>query len=205
MLCDATHLSRRFFQGSKAFLNSSLLMPFSASAVFCFPSSTSAKHSPLEAFSSSGETEGSHSGPARRIGRLGHRGHAVFGEKSLNTASSRRTLSVYISHHERGQRVESPQKFSEAARSPSQPRQLEHGCRWAPRHSPGGGCLCSMGPALRKILLGLLGPPKEVAGRAHFCTTVRERKRYHVQRRAPRLPPGGGGTWADMRLCPLGA
>ena len=39
-----------FFYCSKQFLNSSILMPFSASAVFCFTSSTSAKHFPLRTF-----------------------------------------------------------------------------------------------------------------------------------------------------------
>ena len=49
--CDAIHLPRCFSHGSKQFLNSSILMPFSASAIVClfvcFTSSTSAKHFPL--------------------------------------------------------------------------------------------------------------------------------------------------------------
>ena len=40
---DAMHLSRCFFHGSKQFLNLQILMPFSASVVFCFTSSTSMK------------------------------------------------------------------------------------------------------------------------------------------------------------------
>ena len=47
---DAIHLLRWFFYCSKQFLNLSILMPFSASALFCFTSSTSTKHFPLRAF-----------------------------------------------------------------------------------------------------------------------------------------------------------
>ena len=47
---DAIHLSRRFFHCSKQFLNSLILTPFSASAVFCFTSSPLAKRSPLRTF-----------------------------------------------------------------------------------------------------------------------------------------------------------
>ena len=53
---DAIHLSRLLSHCSKQFLNSSILMPFSASAVFCFTSSTSAKHFPLRTLFSPGET-----------------------------------------------------------------------------------------------------------------------------------------------------
>ena len=44
---DAIHLSRHFFHCSKQFLNTLILMPLSASAIFCFTSSTSAEHFPL--------------------------------------------------------------------------------------------------------------------------------------------------------------
>ena len=44
---DTIHLLRHFFHCSKQFLNSSILMPFSAAALFCFTSSTSAKRFPL--------------------------------------------------------------------------------------------------------------------------------------------------------------
>ena len=39
-----------FFHCSELFFNSLILMPFSASDVFCFTSSTSAKHFPLRTF-----------------------------------------------------------------------------------------------------------------------------------------------------------
>ena len=44
---DEIHISIHFFHCSKQFLNSSILMPFSASAVFCFTYSTPAKCFPL--------------------------------------------------------------------------------------------------------------------------------------------------------------
>ena len=49
---DAIRLSRCLFHHSKQFLdlNSSILMPFSAFAVFCFTSSTLAKCFPLRTF-----------------------------------------------------------------------------------------------------------------------------------------------------------
>ena len=50
-LFDVIHLPRHFFHCSKQFLNSSILMPFSTSAVFCFISSTLAKRFHSKAFS----------------------------------------------------------------------------------------------------------------------------------------------------------
>ena len=47
---DAMHLLRLFFHCLKQFLNLSILMPFSASASFCFTSSTPAKCFPLRIF-----------------------------------------------------------------------------------------------------------------------------------------------------------
>ena len=47
---DTTPLIEMFFHCSKQFLNSSILMLFSASAIFCFTSSTLAKHFPLRTF-----------------------------------------------------------------------------------------------------------------------------------------------------------
>ena len=78
------HLLRHFFHCSKQFLNSWILMYFTASAVFCFTSSPSAKHSSLRTFLS-GETK------KRRLGwdhvnkGGGEWGHAVFGQKLVNT------------------------------------------------------------------------------------------------------------------------
>ena len=55
---DAMHLSRRFFSTApKQLLDLLILMPFSASAVFCFTSSHVSKLFPFEDFFSSGETK----------------------------------------------------------------------------------------------------------------------------------------------------
>ena len=73
-----------FFHCSKQFLYSLILMPFSASTIFCFASSTSVKRFPLRTFSS-GETKKVARGWDQVSREVGHRGHAVFGQKLLNT------------------------------------------------------------------------------------------------------------------------
>ena len=70
---------------TKQFSNVSILMPFSASAVFCFTSSTSAKRSPLRTFFIQGSKIKSCSRQDRVSRESGARGHAVFGQKLLNT------------------------------------------------------------------------------------------------------------------------
>ena len=85
-LFDAIYLSRYFFHCSKQFLNSLILVPFRASVVFCFTSSTSAKCFLLwtsliqenKKIVVQGEIQWT--GGAR-----GHGGHAIFGQKLLNT------------------------------------------------------------------------------------------------------------------------
>ena len=69
----------------KTVLNSLILMPFSASAFFFyFTSSTSAKRFPLRTFFIQG-TQKSCSGWNLWIRRMGHGGHAIFGQKLLIT------------------------------------------------------------------------------------------------------------------------
>ena len=82
---DAIHLSRCFSHCSKQFLNSLILMPFRASAVFCFTASTRADCFSLRNFfiwrnkkSCWGEI-----GWIRTVGHVGHVG--CFGQKLLNT------------------------------------------------------------------------------------------------------------------------
>ena len=84
---DAIHLWRHFFHCSKQFLNLSILMPFSPSATCCFTSSTSAKCFPLRNFFIWGNKQTKKLLWARVgwIGRVVHEGHAVFGQKLLNT------------------------------------------------------------------------------------------------------------------------
>ena len=80
---DAIYLSR-VFHCSKQFLNSSILMPFSASAIFCFTSSTMAKCFPLKIFFIKGKQKKIHSGMIGWIRRLGHGGRVICAQKLLN-------------------------------------------------------------------------------------------------------------------------
>ena len=82
---DAIHLLRCFFHCSKQFLNSPILMPFSASAIFLFYFFRISKMFPSEEFFSSKETKRVSKGRIRWIGRVGHKGHAIFSQKLLNT------------------------------------------------------------------------------------------------------------------------
>ena len=82
---DAVHLSRCFFRCSKQFLNLSIFMPFSVSAVFCFTSSTSSKCFPLKTFFIWGNKHKVSEGEIRSMGRAGHGGHATFGPEPLST------------------------------------------------------------------------------------------------------------------------
>ena len=85
---DAIYLSRRFSHGSNQCLNLSILMPFSASAVFCFPSSTSAKWFPSRTFFIQGNKKKVDQGKIMWIERVGQEDHAVFDQKPLNTQRS---------------------------------------------------------------------------------------------------------------------
>ena len=62
-----------------------ILIPFSASAGFCFTSSTSVKHFTLRTFFIWGNKNKVTWGKIRCIGRVRHWGHAIFCQKLLNT------------------------------------------------------------------------------------------------------------------------
>ena len=86
---DAIHLSRHFFHCSEQFLNLSILMPSRVSAIFCFTSSTSAKCFPLKIFFIwRNKQKNSLWGEIRWIGRLGHGGHVILGQKLMNIQHS---------------------------------------------------------------------------------------------------------------------
>ena len=84
---DAIYLSRCFFHCSKQFVNLLIVMPLSASDIFCFTSSTSAKHFLLRTFFIQGNKQKSSLGQDRVNRESGAGGHAVFGQKLLNTQS----------------------------------------------------------------------------------------------------------------------
>ena len=81
---DTIHLARYFSTSQNSFELVDFLMAFSASAVSCFTSSTSAKHFTWRTFSSSETKKKVALGEIRRIVRVGNRGHAIFGQTLLN-------------------------------------------------------------------------------------------------------------------------
>ena len=85
-------LIETFFHCSKQFLNSSILMPFSASAVFCFNSSTLAKPCSLRTFLIQGnkQTNKSYSGHdwVNKVGGTPGRGGLPVSGQILNTQRS---------------------------------------------------------------------------------------------------------------------
>ena len=85
---DAIHLSGHFFYHSKQSSNSSILVHFSSSDVFCFTSSTSENVSLWGLFPSGGTKKKSLG--QDQVNREGREwgSHAIFGQKLLNTQHS---------------------------------------------------------------------------------------------------------------------
>ena len=116
------------------FFNLLILMPFSASAVFCFTSYTLEKHFSLRTFFIWGNKKRSCSewDWMNRVGVV--RGSVIFGQKLLNTQFN---VGKHIVSHpswNRQMHCKSLQKkFSEAKRSLSQKHQLVRWYRWVPR------------------------------------------------------------------------
>ena len=150
---DVIYLSRHFSHCLKQFLNSLTLMPVSASAIFCFISSTSAKHFPLRSFLIQGNKKKVIWGEIRWIGRVGHRGHDIFGQTLLNTQHS----------VGRGARKSPIMKWANTLslqkKNSLKPNAASHNnAGWYTdtdgllEHSPSGGSLYYKGPALQKII-----------------------------------------------------
>ena len=123
-----------FFHCSKQFLKSSILVSFIASAVFffvCFTSSISAKHFPLRTFLIRGNKKSL--GEIRWIGKVGHRDHAISGQKllTINTVWAGALLN-YPSWNGETCWKSLQKKFTEAKCSLSQQCQLVHWYRWVP-------------------------------------------------------------------------
>ena len=127
---DGIHLSRYFFSTAQnSFWTHRFLMPFSASAVFCFTSSTSAKCFHLRT-SSFGKQRKSYSGDIGWIGRVGHRGHAIFGQKLPNTQRDVGRCVLNLPSRNGQMPSESSKKFTEAKCSLSQHHQLVYWYKW---------------------------------------------------------------------------
>ena len=132
---DTISFLRCFFHCSKQFLNSSILMPISASATFCFTNSTSTKSFPLMTFSSR-ETNKNNllGGSIRWIRRVGHGSHAIFSQKLLNTQCGVGRCAHKSPIMKWANTVkETSKKFTEPECSFSQQCQLVHWYRWSLR------------------------------------------------------------------------
>ena len=110
-----------------------ILMPFNASALFCFISSTLANHFPLRTFFIWGNEKNVTRGEIRWAGRVGNGVHAGFLSKTAGHSAQSEQVHLWITHHDMGKHVESSKKFTAAQGSLSQQQQLVHWYRWAPR------------------------------------------------------------------------
>ena len=131
---DTIHLLRHFFPLLKTVLNSLILIPFSASAVYCFTSSILAKHFSLRIFFTWGNKKNVSHSQIRWIRRVGHGSVAIFGPKLLNTQCSVGRCADKLPIMKWANVLkESSKKFTKAERSLSQQCQLVHWYRWVSR------------------------------------------------------------------------
>ena len=150
---DVMHLLRCFSHCSKQLLNSLILMPFSASAFFCFTSSTSTKCFPLKTFFIQGNKKRrlrwwdqvNREGMGKRV--------MLFLVKNFGTLSGQ--VCSQITHHEMGKHIERVfQKDSLKLNAASR-----NNTSWSTdtdgflEHSPSRGSLYYKRPSLQKIIL----------------------------------------------------
>ena len=152
---DTIHLLRYFFHCSKQFLNSFIFIPFSASAIFCFTTSTLAKWFPLKTSFIQGNKK-SHWGWDWMNRSEGNWCHAVFGQKLLNTQSGVGRWAH--KSPEMGKCLESSKKIHWGCYNASWYTDADGFLE----HSPGGGSLLYKGPALQKIILVWGGSPSYI-------------------------------------------
>ena len=148
---DAIHLIEIFFHCSQQFLNSSILMSFSASAIFCFTSSTSAKHFPLRTFFIPGNKQ------KNKVTRGGIRWTLMPPEGG--TQQSGHFLSKTAEHSAWCAHKSPLMKWANALKESSikfhwslSHHQLVHWYRWVLEHSPTGRTLHLNKSALQKII-----------------------------------------------------
>ena len=154
MWCDTP--TETFFHCSKQLLNSSILMPFSASAMFFSASSTLAKHFPLRTFFIWGNQKS----------LLGQDWEGGAWESCLFLVKNCWTLGavwagILVNHPSwNGQtHWKSSKKITEAKHNLSQHHQRAHWYISILELSLSGGSLCYKGPILQKIIPGFLGSP----------------------------------------------
>ena len=155
---DAIHPLRFFFHCSEQFLNSSILMPFSASAAFCFISSTSAKCFPLRTLLIQGNKKKVPQVEIGWIGRVGHGGHTDFGQELLNTqcCAGRSAHKSAIMKGANALKV-----FKKISLKPHMASHNTTSCYSDTdgflAHSPGRGSLYYKGPTFQKTIMGFGG------------------------------------------------
>ena len=106
----------------KRFLNLLILMPFSASAIFLFHLSTSAKCFPLRTYFN-----------WEWIGRVGHEGSCYFWSKTAEHSAWCGRCAHKSPIVKWANTLSLQKKFTEAKHSLSQQRQLVHWYTWVPR------------------------------------------------------------------------
>ena len=129
---DAIHLLR-LFSSSQKFLSSSILMSLHASARFCFTSSTLAKHFFEDFFHPRTQKESIWGwDQVHREG--GAQGHAMFGQKLLNTQPGVGRCACESSIVKWANALkESSKKIPWSWTQPLTQCQLVHWCRWVLR------------------------------------------------------------------------
>ena len=127
---NVIYLLRRFFHCSKQFLNSLILMPFSASAIFLFHLSHRGKTFPFEDFFHPGKQKKS-----RLEGDWVNRESEAQGSCCFCSKTAEHSAWCgRVHYHEVGKWVERVlNKFTEAEHILSQQRQLVHWHRCVPR------------------------------------------------------------------------
>ena len=157
-----------FFHSSEQFLNSSILMPFSASAIFCSASFTSAKCFPLRTFFIQGNKNKVTRGKIRWIGRVGHQESCHFRSKTAQHLNTQCLLvcagALRNSPIMKWAKAlkESSKKFTDAKHGLSQQCQLVPDTGGFLEHSPSGGSLYCKGPVLHEIIQVFGGPPSHI-------------------------------------------
>ena len=140
-------------------------MPFSASAIFCSASFTSAKCFPLRTFFIQGNKNKVTRGKIRWIGRVGHQESCHFRSK---TAQHLNTQCLLVCA---GALRNSPiMKWAKALKESSkktcwgrrQPLTTDADTDGFLEHSPSGGSLYCKGPVLHEIIQVFGGPPSHI-------------------------------------------
>ena len=155
---DAIRLSRCLFHHSKQFLdlNSSILMPFSAFAVFCFTSSTLAKCFPLRTviFWGNNKSHMRHDPVNREGGAWGSR--CFWSKTAQHRCACKSSIVKWAS---------ALKEFFKKLNFAEPNTACHNNASWYtdpdgfPEHSPSEGSLSYKGPALQSIILAFWGFP----------------------------------------------